>query len=105
MPDANQPLTILRLTAKMQARNLSVLNYANGFTLWHYKGDGPRDWCRPEFWAAGFELAPPKTPLGLPMTLMAAGDILHASNERGEAVTLCFDEAGEPHVMATTGAL
>ena len=28
-------------------RNLSVIHYANGFTMWHYKaGDDTRDRCR-----------------------------------------------------------
>jgi hypothetical protein len=35
-------------------RNLSVLNYANGFNLWHYRvspGDSPLDLEQSSFWA------------------------------------------------------
>ena len=57
------------------ARNLSVLAYAQGFTLWHYKAAGERveDACAPDY----FE------PAG---DMVAGGDMLMVSASDGGRV-------------------
>lgn len=57
------------------ARNLSVLAYAQGFTLWHYRGgaDGIADVTAPEFFVEAADL-------------VAAGDMLLASAADGGRV-------------------
>ena len=69
-------------------RNLSVLAYAQGFTLWHYRAaeDGIADVTAPEFFEeAGDMLA------GGDMLLASADDggrVLFASQVRGRLRTL-----------------
>ena len=70
------------------ARNLSVLAYANGFTLWHYKaGQDPLALAgAPEFFASADDL-------------LTAGDILLLSAADGARV-LCVTEG---NLTAPTG--
>lgn len=73
----------------MTLRNLSVLNYANGFTLWHYKssGDG-RECMDAEFWTDARDL-------------IAPGDIVYASGPDG-AVQMQFDQQYRPRPMSAS---
>ena len=40
----------------MKFRNLNVLNYANGFTLWHYKCEAGNDPLEPGFFRDASDL-------------------------------------------------
>ena len=54
-------------------RNLSVLAYANGFTLWHYKAGAGKlaDICRPEFFNTADDMLTP----GDVMMISASGGV------------------------------
>ena len=69
-------------------RDLSVLAYANGFTLWHYKSgnDVLGDATGPDYFADASDM-------------MAAGDIIMISATGGCRI-LCVGEAGAGKVMA-----
>ena len=69
-------------------RNLSVLAYANGFTLWHYKSDG--DPLRQVSHAGYFDDA---------IDMLATGDMMLVSSPTGGQV-LCV-AAGETGLMTT----
>lgn len=74
-----------------EARHLSVMNYANGFTHWHYKATIPlSDTLAPAFFANAADL-------------ISAGDILMISAKDG-AAQVWFDVMHKPHVMSRTGA-
>lgn len=65
-------------------RNLSVLAYANGFTLWHYKAgrDGLEAVDRRNFFAEANDL-------------LAAGDIVMATGDAGARIgAICRDHDG-----------
>ena len=64
--------------AGFTTRNLSVLAYANGFTLWHYRGGAGKlqDLSQPDF----FEPAD---------DMMSAGDVIMVSGADGARI-LCL---------------
>lgn len=68
-------------------RDLSVLAYANGFTLWHYKTgkDALAGISAPGFFGGAADM-------------MAAGDMILASGAEGARV-LCVAEAGADSVL------
>lgn len=68
-------------------RDLSVLAYANGFTLWHYKmGAGAaKDAAAPDFFADASDM-------------MAAGDLVMVSGGGGAAI-LCVAAAGPGRIV------
>jgi len=70
-------------------RDLSVLAYANGFTLWHYKSgiDSLADVARDDYFADASDM-------------MAAGDMILASGARGCRV-LCIARADAGNVVST----
>ncbi len=65
-------------------RNLSVLAYANGFTLWHYRADADllEDVGTPDFFAAAADM-------------LAAGDIVMVSATDGARI-LCVGAHANP---------
>jgi hypothetical protein len=65
-------------------RNLSVLAYANGFTLWHYKaGDAPLATVNaPDFFAAAEDM-------------LATGDMLMVSAADGAGMLCVAPSAGQ----------
>lgn len=66
----------------MTVRNLSVLSYSNGFTLWHYKGDVTA-------------LQQLNVDGGLD-SLLAAGDMVLASTQSGgKLLVVVADDAGD----------
>ncbi len=67
-----------------EARNLSVLAYANGFTLWHYKASAD---TQAEVAARGF--------FDPGHTLLADGDmVLVSASDGGRMMTVMSDAAG-----------
>lgn len=66
-------------------RNLSVLAYAQGFTLWHYKAGADRleDVARPEFLADAADM-------------LAAGDMLMISAADGGRIAFVNTSDGQP---------
>lgn len=71
------------------ARNLSILAYANGFTLWHYKSDAdPADDIRREGYFAAAQLA--------------AGDMMLLSGAWGGRL-MCVTGTGDDVVLAPMG--
>lgn len=72
------------LQPTMLHRNLSMLSYAQGFTLWHYRANSgvpPLDratlaaTCAPDFW----------NPTG---SMFHPGDIIHISASNGSAIAV-----------------
>lgn len=61
-------------------RNLSVLAYANGFTLWHYKGVTLNDIPKPDYFADAADM-------------LAAGDMLMVSAKDGCRI-FCVTQTG-----------
>ena len=72
----------------LSTQNLSVLAYANGFTLWHYKaGAGKLDGiCRPDFFNAADDMLTPGD-----VRMISAADgvriVALAAGETGGVVT------------------
>ena len=67
-----------------ETRNLSVLAYANGFTLWHYKASAD---TQAEVAALGF--------FDPGHSLLADGDmVLVSANDGGRMMTVMSDAAG-----------
>ena len=66
-------------------RALSVLAYANGFTLWHYKAEanGPDLADHPQFFAPAADL-------------LAGGDMVLVSSPSGGRI-FCVANAGQAH--------
>ena len=73
-------------------RDLSVLAYANGFTLWHYKpgDDGLADTAADNFFADASDM-------------MAAGDLVVVSGARGCRL-LCVAVADRGEVVCARAA-
>ena len=67
---------------------LSVLAYANGFTLWHYKAG-----------SSGLDLADDPKFFAAAADLLAGGDMVLVSSPAGGRV-LCVTDAGEGVVTA-----
>ena len=72
-------------------RNLSVLAYANGFTLWHYKsgGDSMREVNHPGYFDEGIDM-------------LASGDMILTSTSTGGQV-LCIAVGEEGLTTAPLG--
>lgn len=67
-----------------EIRNLSVLAYANGFTLWHYKGSAD---TQAEVVARGF--------FDEGATMLADGDmVLVSASDGGRIMTVLSDAGG-----------
>lgn len=67
-----------------ETRNLSVLAYANGFTLWHYKASAD---TQAEIAAQGF--------FDEGATMLADGDmVLVSASDGGRVMTVMSDRAG-----------
>jgi predicted lipoprotein with Yx(FWY)xxD motif len=64
------------------ARNLSVLAYAQGFTLWHYRADSAvAEACAPDYFAEASDL-------------LARGDMMLVSARDGGRVLFATPEPG-----------
>lgn len=74
-PGQGAPTPALPATGSFQIRNLSVLAYANGFTLWHYKaaGAGVQAACAPGFFTDAADM-------------LANGDVVMVSGIDGAAI-------------------
>jgi hypothetical protein len=70
-------------------RNLSVLAYANGFTLWHYKGGAGAQANAPGFFADAADL-------------MASGEMVMLSGPEGGRIGTIAGE-GRQMVLAPLG--
>ncbi len=71
-------------------RRLSVLAYANGFTLWHYKGagDGLSDAAAPGFFNEAADM-------------LAPGDMLMVSGSQGaRMLAVAKAQAGQAVILA-----
>ena len=84
------------------ARNLSVLAYAQGFTLWHYRGAGDSisDVAAGAFFAEAADLL-----AGGDIVLASAADggrLLFAHSDRGRIRTSPLD--GVPPTLSATGS-
>lgn len=73
--------------------NLSVLAYANGFTLWHYKAGVD---CRCDVAERGF--------FDTDSDMLASGDIMMVSAIDGSAM-LCVTQPGNGDAKVSTAAL
>ena len=70
------------------ARNLSVLAYAQGFTLWHYRSDTRvEEACAPDYFDAASEL-------------LAQGDMMLVSGQDGGRVLVANPASGRVRMHA-----
>ena len=70
------------------ARNLSVLAYAQGFTLWHYKAEeGVEDACKPDYFRDAGDL-------------LAQGDMMLVSAPNGGRVLFATPGQGQLRMQA-----
>ncbi len=88
--------TLTRADITLTARDLSVLAYAQSFTLWHYKTE--EDPLARVLTAAYF------APAFGGNHLICAGDHMHIHAADGDAL-VTFARDGRPVVMARTGGV
>ncbi len=74
-----------------QNKNMSVIAYANGFTLWHYKSDDPIEQiCKATYFPKEF------------VRLCATGDIMIVNPGDNAACIRALEISSDEHITLTT---